>query len=337
MVGPWAAASAPLSSFLLLLLLAAARRPPLAAAAASCEFFKDVDFDSNGHGGDLKIVESHSAQECCEQCAAFEGCGKAAWNGEEFHTCYLKTSDAVQKPTAGTTGCQLKKDGAAGGTGLTRGWGGSFVLLGLLGAGIYLIGGVAYGRAQTVGSSHCGDGAGVLNAHPHWAQWRSLAGLVTDGVHSVRGGGPAAPTSQRRQQQSASAAASAAGQHQSYGSGGGTLPAAARQGQGAMVDESGGKRSSSSKRSSGKSSSGSSSSRKRDKERKRSTRTASKGSHSIANQAVAEEEEEAGLLAPAGSRGGESGGHGAAVREVLRVEGGQHSSQAKVQVEAITL
>jgi hypothetical protein len=52
---------------------------------------------------------------------------------------------------------------------------------------------------------------------------------------------------------------------------------------------------------------------------------------------VAEEEEEAGLLAPAGGRGGKSGGHGAAVREVLRVEGGQHSSQAKVQVEAITL
>jgi hypothetical protein len=154
-----------------------------AEARGRCNFAKDVDWQMKP-SPDIKTVDAASAEECCSECLALEGCAFAAWNGPEFKRCYLKKPGCHSQPSPGTTGCQVVRTAAAGG-----GWGLDVLSL-LAGATLmYLVVGAAYGRMRPHAPRRRGW-------HPHQEQWRELRGLVMDGLAVARGGqlrGPASP------------------------------------------------------------------------------------------------------------------------------------------------
>ena len=63
----------------------------------------------------------------------------------------------------------------------TGDWGWSFVAMALVGAGLYVGGGVGYARKT-------GGGAGAgLAAHPHYRMWQSVHAMVMDGIAFAKG------------------------------------------------------------------------------------------------------------------------------------------------------
>ena len=153
------------------------------------EFEDNIDYSSGKQDQPAGWPKGGFAtqQECCDACAAAEGCAAAVWGSPPGPAalCWYKTADDVQhkgKPHAGkiTVGCTLKAaDGGPGG----GGFGGTLLLL-LSGClAVYLGGGAALGWAQGRRPA-----AGLAQLHPHAHLWREWRGLIADGL-SFSGGG----------------------------------------------------------------------------------------------------------------------------------------------------
>ena len=154
------------------------------------EFEDDIDYSSGKQDQPAGWPKGGFAtkEECCDACAAAEGCAAAVWGSPPGPAalCWYKTAEDVKhksKPHAGkiTIGCTLSAaDGGPGGAG---GFGGTLLLL-LCGClALYLGAGAALGWAQGRRPA-----AGLAQLHPHAHLWREWWGLIADGL-SFSGGG----------------------------------------------------------------------------------------------------------------------------------------------------
>ena len=154
------------------------------------EFEDDIDYSSGKQDQPAGWPKGGFAtkEECCDACAAAEGCAAAVWGSPPGPAalCWYKTAEDVKhksKPHAGkiTIGCTLSAaDGGPGGAG---GFGGTLLLLLCGSLALYLGAGAALGWAQGRRPA-----AGLAQLHPHAHLWREWWGLIADGL-SFSGGG----------------------------------------------------------------------------------------------------------------------------------------------------
>ena len=185
------------------LAIAAAARS-FGAAATDCVFVVGADIQVPaglpGAGAELKVEHADTAQACCDACGATPGCAGAAWNGNSeahLNRCYMKGAGAAIVPgksSPGTITCQPKETLDDGG------WGAQFLLVVGVVVAAYVGGGVALSGRK-----------GGLRVHPHHQRWTQLAGLVADGLATVRGhrgggGGRASARAPARRQASSTGA-----------------------------------------------------------------------------------------------------------------------------------
>lgn len=164
-------------------LLQACLQPATSSAAHHCTFLTDTDVQSALHPGELSMHDAKSAEECCDKCGEVADCAGAAWNGPEFHTCYLKGAGARALPTPvpGTTGCLPIQQGEESGG--HRGWGVEFLVMVSAVSAVYMLVGAVSQKP------------GARGWHPHQQQWAALGGLVADGLALVAKGATSPKTS----------------------------------------------------------------------------------------------------------------------------------------------
>jgi hypothetical protein len=167
-----------------------------AADAADCVFIPDMHWISQP-GADYPKAPAEDTAECCDLCAARDGCAGAVFQIARKQ-CWFKDKATALKANEqkmdGNTACLLgkyatpaeKAEGTEADDGVGDTGGMTFVIVLAVAGAAYVGGGVMHATKS---------GAPVsLWSHPHASRWESVVGLVQDGIafsrgHKGRGGG----------------------------------------------------------------------------------------------------------------------------------------------------